>query len=814
MQSEAHHKKADARDLERVIRLYAVLSRVNEAILRIRDQEELFEAACKIAVEDGGLILAWIGFLDPVSGRVRVAAKYGRDEGYLDNIDISLDPDVPEGQGPTALSLRECRPFINNDTANNPFMAPWRDAQLRRGFAASASFALVVNGGAIGVITLYAGEPYFFDDEEVRLLTSLADDFSFALEAAEVAKQREQAVAELERSRDELEVRVVERTAELRESEQRLRAELANTRLLQDVAEAGASAPELETVGREMLAAAERHVGIHAGDIRLLSPDGKSLRLLVSIGWPEVTIHRLQQVSVADSGWMASRVVVEGRVLTQDDEKALTAERMEVLREAGVLESRYIAMPLRYGDTMLGIMSLTFAGRRSFSPEERRLFESVAHTVAQSIENARLFEAEQTRRRRIESLHGAMEAGASSLELRASAKRMLDYLREREAFEMMTAWLVRGDVLDLIATAGLPPAYGEGIAPMALTSDYDIPKVFRSATPFVTPDVANGTPVVKELYERLGVDLGAYVIVPLQSRGTTIGALSIGWAQPRVFSAEDIDFFSSLGHEIGVVLENSRLFEAERDIADRLQEALLTMPEGIGGIEFAHAYHGAMETARVGGDFYDIFELNQHHVGITIGDVAGKGLDAAVLTSLVKNTIRAHANEKGKTPKRILELTNDVVFKSTATEAFVTVFFGILDCRDGRLVYGNAGHTTAAVVRADGVVGKLAVTGPLLGAFEDVEFDQAEARLDLDQLLFLYTDGLTEARRDGELYGEERLFEFLASTKNGPVSDVVREVVGEVVGYTGNRLRDDLAILALRRVEQGAETAQQQKLEM
>ena len=194
--------------------------------------------------------------------------------------------------------------------------------------------------------------------------------------------------------------------------------------------------------------------------------------------------------------------------------------------------------------------------------------------------------------------------------------------------------------------------------------------------------------------------------------------------------------------------------------------------------------------------------------------MAGKGIDAAVLTSMVKNTIRAHANEKGKTPKRILELTNDVVYKSTPTEAFVTVFFGILDCRDGRLVYGNAGHTTTAVVRADGTLGSLAVTGPLLGAFEDVEYDEAEACLELDELLFLYTDGLTEARRDGELYGEERLFDFLASTHGGSPRDVVHGVIEDVMAYSGNRLRDDLALLGVKRVELGAETPHQRKLEM
>jgi serine phosphatase RsbU (regulator of sigma subunit) len=255
-----------------------------------------------------------------------------------------------------------------------------------------------------------------------------------------------------------------------------------------------------------------------------------------------------------------------------------------------------------------------------------------------------------------------------------------------------------------------------------------------------------------------------------------------------------------------MALRNAQLYESERNIADRLQEALLSVPESIGGIEFGHAYHSATEAARVGGDFFDIFDLDSNHVGITIGDVAGKGLDAAVLTSLVKNAIRAHAAEAGKTPRQILGLTNDLVYRSTPTEAFVTVFLAILDCRDGRLTYSNAGHTTAVVLRRSGVISKLSATGPLLGAFAASAFDQAETRLEPDELLFLYTDGLTEARREGQLYGEDRLFTFLLSKGTAPSSDVVQTVIDEVMSFSGKRLRDDLALLAVRRVEPEADS--------
>jgi signal transduction histidine kinase len=194
----------DALEIGRVHRLYAVLSRVNEAIIRVRSRQDLLEAACRIAVEDGGFALAWIGFVVPETQRIRVHAKYGRDDGYLDDIEISLRDDVPEGQGPTGVAMREGRPFINNDTATDVTVAPWREEQLKRGFLSSASFPLKIAGVTIGVLTLYGGTAHYFDEEEVHLLSALADDFSFALEAAECASERAVAEAALRSERARL----------------------------------------------------------------------------------------------------------------------------------------------------------------------------------------------------------------------------------------------------------------------------------------------------------------------------------------------------------------------------------------------------------------------------------------------------------------------------------------------------------------------------------------------------------------------------------------------------------------------------------
>lgn len=296
-------------------------------------------------------------------------------------------------------------------------------------------------------------------------------------------------------------------------------------------------------------------------------------------------------------------------------------------------------------------------------------------------------------------------------------------------------------------------------------------------------------------------ELRAFQLLPLTTQGVVTHVLALAYDEPRSFDEADYDSAERMMAAMSLALTNAHLYERERRIADRLQGALLALPQQIAGVQFSHAYRAASDAARVGGDFYDIFEIGGPYVGVTVGDVAGKGLEAAVLTSLAKNTVHAHAHEGSKTPGQVLALTNDVIYRTTPPEVFVTLFFGILDRRDGRLTYANAGHTATATVNADGTFAKLSVTGPLLGAFEGVEYRDDEVRLDLDGLLFLYTDGLTEARGSDDLYGEDRLCSFLSGAYNGSTGQIVEDVIAEVLTFSGGTLTDDLAILAVKRLD-------------
>ena len=183
----------------RLNRLYSVLSKINEAIIRVRRPEELFTEACRIAVEDGLLRMAWVGRIDLDSRRVLPVAKWGIDEGYLDGIVISIE-DVPEGRGIVGTSIRQSRYAICNNTQEDSGMELWRERGAQRGYRSCAAFPLRVGETIMGAIALYAPEFNYFDEEEIRLLDSLAADLSFALESMEREKQRREAEYALRQS--------------------------------------------------------------------------------------------------------------------------------------------------------------------------------------------------------------------------------------------------------------------------------------------------------------------------------------------------------------------------------------------------------------------------------------------------------------------------------------------------------------------------------------------------------------------------------------------------------------------------------------
>ncbi len=241
--------------------------------------------------------------------------------------------------------------------------------------------------------------------------------------------------------------------------------------------------------------------------------------------------------------------------------------------------------------------------------------------------------------------------------------------------------------------------------------------------------------------------------------------------------------------------ENSRLYHQQLAIAETLQFSLLNIPSVKGPLRLSHLYRSATEAARVGGDFYDVFQLKDEHMAILIGDVSGHGIQAARTATLVRDVVQAFAHQS-LDPHTVLERVNALLIDK-ALPGFVTAFFGLLDPRTGGFRYASAGHPFPYLRRASGQLQTLGDGSLPVGVLPDATWETDEAALLAGDTLLLYTDGIIEARSGREPFGESRL-EHIVRRKNVSVRRLPRLILDQVLAFTGGHLIDDVALLALQ----------------
>jgi len=315
----------------------------------------------------------------------------------------------------------------------------------------------------------------------------------------------------------------------------------------------------------------------------------------------------------------------------------------------------------------------------------------------------------------------------------------------------------------------------------------------------VVDQVSGDRPEYAEILRGLG--LTSTMIVPLRARGRILGGMLLAAAESgRRFNASDLALAEELGVRCALALDNARLYQERSETARTLQSSLL--PPGlpsIPGFELAARYRAAGEGNEVGGDFYDVFAWDEAWA-VVIGDVCGKGPDAAAITALARYTLRAVTLHE-HTPSATLQTLNDAMLRQLSGDQFCTVALGRIQPEDGgrfRVTLSVGGHPPPLVLRADGHVEPLAQQGTLLGVVDEPRLQDAEHVLEADDTLLLYTDGVTEARvRSWEL-GEEGLVSLLEGCAGQAAAEIVETIERAVVGVQAGEPRDDIALLALK----------------
>jgi PAS domain S-box-containing protein len=304
----------------------------------------------------------------------------------------------------------------------------------------------------------------------------------------------------------------------------------------------------------------------------------------------------------------------------------------------------------------------------------------------------------------------------------------------------------------------------------------------------------DGTPLLMML------GAASIISVPISDGTTGYGALTLTrLADKGPFGVADLGLAEELGRHLAIAIRVDRVFRQRSQVAEALQASLLParLPP-VPGLEFAAAYIGATQFQEISGDFYDVFKAGDGW-GIAVGDVCGKGQDAAAMTAAARHAIRALAHVY-QAPADVLAAANNVLCAEDYDERFVTTSLAFLR-RNGRQVQvqlGSCGHPGPAVVRADGRVEILEGDGLPLGLFPDAEPGRLELELHQGDVLFFYTDGVTEARSADHGFFEDRLADALAAVAGASAADIVRAVQELVNSFSAGELKDDVTILAVR----------------
>lgn len=296
--------------------------------------------------------------------------------------------------------------------------------------------------------------------------------------------------------------------------------------------------------------------------------------------------------------------------------------------------------------------------------------------------------------------------------------------------------------------------------------------------------------------------------VPLIVKGDLIGYLAVFNKKNGPFTEEDRRLLSIIGSQSAQILENARLLEEEKtllalqnelEMAGEIQRKLL--PDKSPEVSDFEMFAVNIPAKSVGGDYYDFLDLSDNRHAFCIADITGKGMPAAMLMASLQATLRSQVlvNEE---PATCITRTNKLLFKNTESTKFATMFYGTLDTDTGILDYTNGGHDYPILFRSGQEPTHLETTGLILGIVEESEYTKEQIKLESGDLLFLYSDGITEAMNpDMEMYGIERAQNLINNNKDKKVTDIADIILDDIRSHAQSADQsDDITMMLIKRV--------------
>lgn len=307
--------------------------------------------------------------------------------------------------------------------------------------------------------------------------------------------------------------------------------------------------------------------------------------------------------------------------------------------------------------------------------------------------------------------------------------------------------------------------------------------------------------------ERESEKIRSLLAVPLKLKNKMIGVLCLfNKKEGSDFTPDDQRLLSIIAIQSAQTIENARLYEEERRllaleedlrIARQIQQSLL--PKSDPAIEGMEITGLSLPAKQVGGDYYDFIQIDKDHLGLAIADVSGKGTPAALLMANLQACLRGQA-VINRSVKDTVTKANFMLSRFMDAGKFITLFYGILDLKEKKFTYTNAGHNLPLLLHPGGDLRTLDKGGLILGISDRSEYEEETVQLKPDDLLLLYTDGITEATNEKEeMFEEERLLALLREHQAIPVQNLSRKIVDSVITFQGTHPQeDDITLILLK----------------
>jgi len=646
----------------------------------------------------------------------------------------------------------------------------------------AVSTTLPLGRPPLGVLQLFhpTGE-----EPEAEQLTRLA---TFGVRAAYALRTGERArllALELERTRALLEV-IVQATAELSVSH-----------TLETAVERVAELLSVDRVAVYLRSTAEGELE-EAASRALAGPHAR-------------VADRLLDVALGPS---RERAVLEVADVVRDPRLSAVAA---AARETGIGSA--LAVPLTARGDVVGLLAAYPEGRPAAGEHETTLLAALAGQLAVAVQNAQLHEQATRLGEEREAALAAERAAARRVRaLYEVSRSFAQSLRLDETLAALARTVV--EVLDIdAAVVRMPDERREQLVPRAVhVREAPFAEAVRA---ILTQPVPFGQRNVQRLFrERRAFRLGhgrsrgaqfLPALVPFLEKGWTAAVVPVALptevvASLGVFSfrpgnplsQETVEAATALAGQAALAIDNARLYQQQKQFADTMQRSLLPRSRPVvEGLEVGEVYEPSARVD-VGGDVYDFLALEDGRLAVVLGDVTGHGVDATADMAMAKFVFRSLAREHPE-PTDFLASANDVICSEIGPGKFISMSYVVVDGVSGSVTGASAGHPAPRIVLPDGSTWPLQAHGLVLGIDGGQEYVESHEELPTGASLVLYTDGVVEARRDGELYGDDRLDALLAERHELPARALATAVAHDAREFAGGDLSDDLAVVVIRK---------------